>query len=99
MVRLSYLKERLSRLQQRWFRPNPGLGRDGPATVHAVRERPSPIHAQERKPNQFMAQEGERDLTKTKSGAHSLAITHGNMHMGRDFLRAMTHEGMHALEV
>ena len=39
------------------------------------------------------------DLTKTRSRAHSLAMTHGNMHMERDFRLAMTHEGMHALEV
>ena len=34
MVRLSHPKERLSRLQERWSRPNPGLERDGPAPVH-----------------------------------------------------------------
>ena len=46
-----------------------------------------------------MAQEGEAYLTKTQSRAHSLAMTHGSMHMGRDLRLAMTHEGMHALEV
>ena len=46
-----------------------------------------------------MAQEGEPDLTQTQSRAHSLAMTHGNMHMERHFRLAMTHEGMHALEV
>ena len=99
MVRLSYPKERLSRLQERWSRPNPGLESDCPAPLHASRERPSPIHAQKRKPNQFMAQEGEPDLTKTQSGAHSLAMTHGNIYMEGDFRLAMNHEGMHALEV
>ena len=46
-----------------------------------------------------MAQKGEPDLTKTQSEAHSLAMTHGSIHMERDFRLAMTHEGMHALEV
>ena len=46
-----------------------------------------------------MAQEGEPELTKTQSRAHSLAMTHGSMHMERDFRLAITHEGMHALEV
>ena len=46
-----------------------------------------------------MAQEGESDLTKTYSRAHSLAMTHGSMHMERDFGLAITDEGMHALEV
>ena len=43
---------------------------------------------------------GKRDnLTETESRAHSLAMTYGSMHMERDFRLAMTHEGMHALEV
>ena len=46
-----------------------------------------------------MAQEGEPDLSKTQSRAHSLAMTCGSMHMESDFRLAMTHEGMHALEV
>ena len=46
-----------------------------------------------------MAQEGEPDLTKTQSRAHSLAMTHGSMHMERDYCLAMTHEGVRALEV
>ena len=57
------------------------------------------MHAQEGELNQSMAQERETDLTKALSPAHRLAMTHGNMHMKRDFLLAMTHEGMHALEV
>ena len=55
--------------------------------------------AEEKSPNESMAQEGEPDLTKTQSQAHSLAMTHGSMHTERDFRLAMTHEGMHALEV
>ena len=55
--------------------------------------------AEEKKPNQSPSQEGEPDLTKTGSRAHSLAMTHWSMHMERDFRPAMTHEGMHALEV
>ena len=55
--------------------------------------------AEEEEPNQSMAQEGEPDLTKTQFRAHSLAMTHGCMHMERDLRLAMTHEGMHALEV
>ena len=102
VILLSYPKEI-------WSRLNTGLEKDGCAPVHALRERSSPIHAQEREPNQSMveerksnqsmAQEGEPDLTKTESRAHSLAMTHGSIHMGRDPRLAMTHEGMHALEV
>ena len=55
--------------------------------------------AEEKYPDQSMAQEGEPDPTKTQSRGHSLAMTHGSMHMERDFRLAMTHEGMHALEV
>ena len=46
-----------------------------------------------------MAQEGKPDLTKTQSGAHDVAMTHGSMHMERDFHLAMTRECMHALEL
>ena len=39
------------------------------------------------------------NLTKIQSRERSLAMTHGSMHMEREFGLAMSHETLHAVEV
>ena len=38
------------------------------------------------------------NLTKTQSRDRSVAMTHGSMHVEREFRLAMMHESIHALE-
>ena len=49
--------------------------------------------------NQTIPWRNRYDPAQIQCRERSLAMTHGSMHMEREFRLAMTHESMHALEV
>ena len=82
--------------------------RDGPAAIQALgaivlpQSMPwekDPHLLMPRRENLTNPRPKRGNLTKTRFRARSLAVTHGSMHMERDFCLAMIHESMHALKL